>query len=95
MSKKIKHNQQTPIDLVADFYSQEKIDLDQIILAKKASIQSVKNYSLAPYSGNFGFDQRKHLLNRTMVGLCKRHLDDLENLNLQGALDLILTPENF
>ena len=95
MSKKFKHNQQTPIDLVADFYSQEKIDLAQIILAKKVSIQSVKNYSLAPYSGNFGFDQRKHLLNRTMVGLCKKHLDDLENLNLQGALDLILTPEIF
>ena len=71
MSKKTKHNQQTPIDLVADFYSQEKLDLDQIVRAKKASIQSVVNYSLAPYSGNFGFDQRKHLLNRTMVGLCK------------------------
>ena len=95
MSKKTKKNQQIPIDLVADFYSQEKLDLDQIVRAKKASIQSVVNYSLAPYSGNFGFNQRKHLLNRTMVGLCKRHLDDLENLNLQSALDLILTPELF
>jgi hypothetical protein len=95
MSKKIKKNQQIPIDLVADFYSQEKLDLDEIVRAKKASIQSVVNYSLAPFSGNFGFDQKKHLLNRTMVGLCKRHLDDLENLNLQSALDLILTPELF
>lgn len=95
MSKKTKNNHQTPIDLVADFYSQEKLDLNQIVRAKKASIQSVANYSLAPYSGNFGFDQRKHLLNRTMVGLCKRHLDDLGNLKLQSALDLILTPELF
>jgi uncharacterized protein (DUF1800 family) len=95
MSKKTKNNHQTPVDLVADFYSQEKLDLDQIVRAKKASIQSVVNYSLTPYSGDFGFDQRKHLLNRTMVGLCKRHLDDLENLNLQSALDLILTPELF
>ena len=95
MSKKTKNNHQTPVDLVADFYSQEKLDLDQIVRAKKASIQSVVNYSLAPYSGDFGFDQRKHLLNRTVVGLCKRHLDDLENLNLQSALDLILTPELF
>jgi uncharacterized protein (DUF1800 family) len=95
MSKKTKKNQQAPIDLVADFYSQESLDLDQIVRAKKASIQSVVNYSLTPYSGNFGYDQRKHLLNRTMVGLCKRHLDDLENLNLQSALDLILTPELF
>ncbi|MDG1685134.1 MAG: DUF1800 family protein [Flavobacteriaceae bacterium] len=95
MSKKTKHNQQTPIDLVAEFYDQEKLDLDQIVRAKKASIQSVVNYSLAPYSGNFGFAQRKHLLNRTMVGLCKRHLDDLENVGLEDALDLILTPEFF
>lgn len=95
MSKKHKKNKQIPIDLVADFYSQEKLDLEQIVRAKKASIQSVANYSLAPFSGNFGFDQRKHLLNRTMVGLCKRHLDDLENLNLQSALDMILTPEQF
>ena len=35
MSKK-KQNQKTPIDLVADFYSQEKLDLDQIVRAKKA-----------------------------------------------------------
>ena len=62
MSKKTKHKQQTPIDLVADFYSQEKLDLDQIVRVKKASIQSVVNYSLAPYSGNFGFDQKKHLV---------------------------------
>ena len=95
MSNKTKNNQKIPIDLVADFFSQENLNLDQILNAKKASIQSVVSYSLAPYSGNFGFDQRKHLLNRTMVGLCKRHLDDLENLNLQSALDLILTPEPF
>jgi len=61
MSKKTKKNQQIPIDLVADFYSQEKLDLDQIVRAKKASIQSVVNYSLATYSGNFGFNQQKHL----------------------------------
>ena len=73
MSKKTKNNHQTPVDLVADFYSQEKLDLDQIVRAKKASIQSVVNYSLAPYSGDFGFDQRKHLLNRNVVGLGKRH----------------------
>ena len=46
MSKKTKNNQQTPIDLVADFYSQDKIDLDQIVQAKKVSIQSVASYSL-------------------------------------------------
>ncbi len=95
MSKKINNNPHTPIDLVADFYSQKKLNIDEIVRAKKASIQAVANYSLEPYTGSFGFEQRKHLLNRTMVGLCKRHLDDLENLNLQSALDLIFTPEIF
>ena len=94
MSKK-KQNQKTPIDLVADFYSQKKLNIDEIVRVKKASIQAVVNYSLAPYTGNFGFEQQKHLLNRTMVGLCKRHLNDVENLDLQQSLDLILTPELF
>ncbi|MEC7658941.1 MAG: hypothetical protein VYB41_02530, partial [Bacteroidota bacterium] len=95
MSKKKKINSDSPIDLVADFYSQKKLNIDEIIRVKKASIQAVVNYSLAPYTGSFGFEQRKHLLNRTMVGLCKRHLDDVENLDLQQSLDLILTPELF
>ncbi|MGB0811922.1 MAG: hypothetical protein ACPGSF_05265, partial [Flavobacteriaceae bacterium] len=95
MSKKKKINSDPPIDLVADFYSQKKLNVDEIVRVKKASIQAVASYSLAPYTGSFGFEQRKHLLNRTMVGLCKRHLDDVENLDLQQSLDLILTPELF
>ena len=95
MSKKKKINSDSPIDLVADFFSQKKLNIDEVVRAKKASIQAVANYSLAPYTGNFGFEQRKHLLNRTMVGLCKRHLDDIKKLDLQQSLDLILTPELF
>ena len=95
MSKKKKINSDPPIDLVADFYSQKKLNVDEIVRVKKASIQAVFSYSLAPYTGSFGFEQRKHFLNRTMVGLCKRHLDDVENLDLQQSLDLILTPELF
>jgi uncharacterized protein (DUF1800 family) len=93
MSKKKKYVSEHPIDLVADFYSQKKLNIHEIVTAKKASIQAVATYSLAPYTGNFGFEQRKHLLQRTMVGLCKRHLDDLQHLDLQASLDLILTPE--
>ncbi len=95
MSKKKNYISEHPIDLVADFYSQEKLNINEIIRAKKASIQAVATYSLAPYRGSFGFEQRKHLLHRTMVGLCKRHLDDLQNLDLQASLDLILTPESL
>ena len=95
MSKKKTLFPENPIDLVDAFYNQRKVDIERVIQEKKKSIQSVVSYSLAPYTGNFGHEQQKHLLNRTMVGLCKRHLDDLENTNLQGALDLILTPELF
>lgn len=84
-----------PIDLVDAFYNQRKVDIDRVVREKKKSIQSVVSYSLTPYTGNFGHEQQKHLLNRTMVGLCKRHLDDLENVGLEDALDLILTPELF
>ena len=80
--------------MVADFYSQKKLNVDEIVRVKSKHT-AVVNYSLAPYTGSFGFEQRKHLLNRTMVGLCKRHLDDVENLDLQQSLDLILTPELF
>ena len=95
MSKKKTISPENPIDLVDAFYNQRKVDIDRVVREKKKSIQSVVSYSLAPYTGNFGHEQQKHLLNRTMVGLCKRHLDDLENTDLQGALDLILTPELF
>ena len=50
---KNKKNQQIPIDLVADFYIKEKLDLNLIVRAKKASIQSVINYSLAHFSEIF------------------------------------------
>lgn len=82
-----------PKDLVADFYKQPKIHIDRVVEAKKTRIQNIQNYSLAPYSGTFGLAERKHILNRTVVGLCKRHLQDLEGLDLDQAIEHILTPE--
>ena len=49
------------------------------------------NKTLAPYTGEFGDAQKKHLLKRTMVGYASRHLKDLEGLNLDQSLDLIFT----
>ena len=85
-------NQEPPIDLVEQFYK-ENVDLKAILNARKAKKEVTSG--LEPYTGEFGPAQKKHLLNRTMVGMAKRHMDDLEGLNLEEAIDLIFTPEEL
>lgn len=80
-----------PPDLVNDFYEQD-IDFKVLLEAKKSS-RKITNYSLASYTGTFDKDEKRHLLNRTLVGNAKRHMDDLNNQSLDQALDLLLTPE--
>ena len=64
-----------------------------ILNARKAKKEVTSG--LEPYTGEFGPAQKKHLLNRTMVGMAKRHMDDLEGLSLDEAIDLIFTPEEL
>ncbi|THD67733.1 DUF1800 family protein [Robertkochia marina] len=78
------------IDLVEQFYK-ENVDLKAIQKAR-ASKKPVTS-GLEPYTGEFGKAQKKHLLNRTMMGYAHRHYKDIENLTLDQALDLIFTPE--
>ena len=85
-------NQDPPIDLVEQFYK-ENVDLKAILNARKAKKDVTSG--LEPYTGEFGPAQKKHLLNRTMVGMAKRHMDDLEGLSLDEAIDLIFTPEEL
>jgi len=85
-------NQEPPIDLVEQFYK-ENVDLKAILNARKAKKEVTSG--LEPYTGEFGPAQKKHLLNRTMVGMAKRHMDDLEGLSLDEAIDLIFTPEEL
>ena len=85
-------NQEPPIDLVEQFYK-ENVDLKAILNARKAKKEVTSG--LEPYTGEFGPVQKKHLLNRTMVGMAKRHMDDLEGLSLDEAIDLIFTPEEL
>ena len=87
-----KPNQEPPIDLVEQFYK-ENVDLKAILNARKAKKEVTSG--LEPYTGEFGPAQKKHLLNRTMVGMAKRHMDDLEGLSLEEAIDLIFTPEEL
>ena len=85
-------NQEPPIDLVEQFYK-ENVDLKAILNARKAKKEVTSG--LEPYTGEFGPAQKKHLLNRTMVGMAKRHMDDLEGLSIDEAIDLIFTPEEL
>ena len=87
-----KPNQEPPIDLVEQFYK-ENVDLKAILNSRKARKEVTAG--LEPYTGEFGAAQKKHLLNRTMVGMAKRHMDDLEGLTLDEAIDLIFTPEEL
>ena len=87
-----KSNQEPPIDLVEQFYK-ENVDLKAILNSRKARKEVTAG--LEPYTGEFGAAQKKHLLNRTMVGMAKRHMDDLKDLSLDDAIELIFTPEEL
>ena len=95
--RQIKSNQEKPIDLVKDFYDQD-IDhkaLEKALTQRKNTAKGFTNFSLDPYTGEFGDAEKKHLLNRTMVGYCHRHHKDLNGLNLEESIDLIFQEDEF
>ena len=100
MKKVLKVNSQEKsktIDLVKEFYDQD-IDhksLEEALNQRKTTAKSFTNLNLEQYAGEFGDIQKKHLLNRTMVGYCHRHHKDLDGLNLDQAVDLIFSEDNF
>ena len=95
--QQIKPNQEQSIDLVEQFYNQA-IDhkaLKRALAQKHKTAKGFNNFSLSKYNGEFGVVQKKHLLNRTMVGFCNRHYKDLEGLNIDQAIDLIFTKDTM
>ena len=95
--KQIKPKQEKPIDLVKDFYEQD-IDhkaLEKALTQRKNTAKGFTNFSLDPYTGEFGDAEKKHLLNRTMVGYCHRHHKDLDGLNLEESIDLIFQEDEL
>ena len=85
-----KPNQEPPIDLVEQFYK-ENVDLKTIIEKRKA--RKHISGTINKYSGDWTDAQKKHLLNRVLMGYAKYHLDDLKDLNLDQCIDLIFTQE--
>jgi len=86
-----------PVDLVKDFYDQD-IDhkaLEKALTQRKNTAKGFTNFSLDPYTGEFGDSQKKHLLNRTMVGYCHRHHKDLNGLSLEESIDMIFREDEF
>ena len=78
----------SPIDLVRQF-EDDHIDLQPLLDSRKVTLEV--EGSLAKYNGVFGVKQKKHLLNRCLVGYAERHLKDLDNLTLDQAIDILFT----
>ena len=85
-------NPQQPLDL-EKIFNEERIDLKALMDSRKLTKEI--NKTLAPYTGEFGDAQKKHLLKRTMVGYASRHLKDLEGLTMEQAVDKIMTPHEI
>ena len=85
-------NQEPPIDLVEQFYK-ENVDL-KAIKEKRNSRKAISG-GIEKYAGEWGDAQKKHLLNRSLMGYAKYHLDDLEGLSLDEAIDLIFQAEEL
>lgn len=77
---------QPPIDVVKAF-NDDNININSI--REMRDVEKEVQGTLDPYTGEFGELQKRHLLNRTMVGFATRHLEDLDGLSLEQALDLI------
>jgi len=70
-------------------FREENFNMKAVLDSRKLTKEI--NKTLAPYTGEFGNVQKKHLLKRTMVGYASRHLKDLEGMGLDEAIDLIFT----
>ncbi|MDA9833449.1 DUF1800 family protein [Flavobacteriaceae bacterium] len=84
-------NKNPQLDLV-ELFKKDNIDLKPILNRRKTR----KHISggIDKYSGEWGDKQKKHLLNRILIGYSKHHLDDLDNLNLDETIDLIFQQED-
>ena len=80
------------LDLEKLFYEQN-IDFKGLVKFKSSSRKNLSSYSLEPYQGEFGYDQKKHLINRALLGRSNKDLINLETLNLEQAIDEVFKQE--
>ena len=82
------------IDLVKQFFK-EDIDFEKLLKEKGNSRKKVSTYSLDPYNSDLSYREKCHLLRRSLVGVSKRHLDDLEELNFDQIFEKIFSSETL
>lgn len=70
-----------------DAFIKDNFDL-KLLLDSRAKTTEVRK-TLNKYQGEFGYTQKRHLLNRVLVGYAERHMKDLDGLSLDQAIDLI------
>ena len=90
MNKQVPAGTMKQPDLVA-LFQKENISWNSIGVRKDRSLNSSKGLNV--YTGEFGAAQRKHLLQRTLIGYSHASYTQIQNLSLSGSVDLILTPE--
>ena len=82
-----KANNPTKSPSAYDAFLKDNIDLKPILESRNKTVEVKK--TLAKYTGEFGYTQKRHLLNRVLVGYADRHMKDLDGLSLDQAIDLI------
>lgn len=74
-------------------FLKDQIDLKPLLESREKTADV--NKTLNKYTGEFGYKQKRHLLNRILVGYAERHMKDLDGLTLDQAIDLIFKKPNF
>lgn len=92
LGEKDRDKKDSPVDL-EKIFKQEKINIDSL-LESRSALKDIQG-TLSPYAGEFGETQKKHLLNRTMVGYATRHLKDLDGLTLEQTIDLVFSQHDL
>ena len=87
----INTNKPTKLPSAYDAFLKDKFDLKLLLDSRQKTTEVRK--TLKQYQGEFGYKQKRHLLNRVLVGYAERHMNDLDGLNLDQAIDLIFKPQ--
>ncbi len=83
----------TKLPSAYDAFLKDNFDLKPLLESRNKTVDVKK--TLAKYTGEFGYKQKRHLLNRVLVGYADRHMKDLDGLTLDQAIDLIFKKPDF
>jgi uncharacterized protein (DUF1800 family) len=89
-------NQNVPTDKIkqpdlVSLFQKENVSWESIGLHKDRSLNSTKGLNI--YTGEFGTSQKKHLLQRTLIGYSHTSYTQIQNLSLSACVDMLLSPE--